>query len=189
MRPYNQIRDLKTEEREALLKGTRSKSGFTVRRSHILLLNAEGQSAPTIANRLHCSEQMVRNVIRAFNREGIACLEEKSHRPHHDHHVFSEEGLKRLRDLVHRSPRDFKFETSLWTLDLLAKACFQEQIVTQPISYETVRRGLLKLGIDWRSARHRITSHDPQYEVKKTTAAVDGVGNPFSQRRAVAVAG
>ena len=157
MPKHIQVRELTHEEREALLKGAKSKSGFTMRRSQILLLSAEGRTPQAIAKQLHCGDQTVREVIRAFEQEGLGCLTEKSHRPHQDHHVFDEEGLKRLEDLLHHSPRDFKFETSIWTLQLLAEACFQEGIVSRPISYETVRRGLLKLKIDWSQARHRIT--------------------------------
>lgn len=173
MRKYTRVHELTKEEQAALLQGAKSSSGFTMRRSHILLASAEGQTPQQIAQRLHCGDQTVRNVIRAFEREGIGCLQEKSHRPLHDPSVFDAAGLQRLEEMVHRSPRDFGLATSLWTLPLLAEVCFQEKIVVRPISYEAVRRGLLKLGINWRRARQRITSHDPQYERKKASSAVD----------------
>lgn len=167
MRNFTHVHPLSKQERAALIHGTKSKSGFTVRRSHILLLSAEGCKPQEISERLHCGTQTVRTVIHAFEREGLACLEQKSRRPHHDHRAFDEAGLKRLEEIVHQSPRDFGLTTSLWTLPLLAQVCFQQHIVAHPISYETVRRGLLKLGIDWRRARQHITSHDPHYERKK----------------------
>ena len=173
MRDFTQVHPLTKEERAALVQGTKSRIGFTVRRSHILLLSAGGHKPREIAARLHCGEQTARTVIHAFEREGVGCLEEKSRRPHEDHHAFDEAGLKRLEETIHHSPRDFGLTTSLWTLPLLAQVCFQEKIVARPISYETVRRGLLKLGIDWRRARHKITSHDPHYERKKASSAVD----------------
>jgi transposase len=173
MRNFTHVHRLTGEEQARLAQGTKSKSGFTVRRSHILLLSAEGYKPQAIAARLHCGEQTARRVIHAFEREGLACLQEKSRRPHHDYRVFDAAGLRRLEAIIHQSPRDFGLPTSLWTLPLLAKVCFQEKIVARPISYETVRRGLLKLGIDWRRARQRITSHDPHYERKKASAALD----------------
>jgi transposase len=173
MRPHKRIRELTLEEKQALHKGTKSPSGFTTRRSQMLLLNAEGMSAPQIAQRLHCAEQSVRNVIRAFEREGLGCLQQKSNRPHTDSSAFDSSGLKHLEELVHRSPRDFGFESSQWTLKQLAQACFKEGIVKQAISYETVRQGLGKLGITWKTARHHISSHDGQYVRKKASAAVD----------------
>jgi transposase len=173
MRKYRRVGELTKEEQEALVKGAKSSSGFTMRRSHILLASAEGQTPQQIGQRLHCGDQTVRNVIRAFEREGLGCLQEKSHRPQHDPSVFDAAGLQRLEEMIHRSPRDFGLATSLWTLPLLARVCFQEKIVARPISYEAVRRGLLKLGLDWRRARQHITSHDPHYERKKASAAVD----------------
>jgi len=169
MRKYNHVRELDEEERAALVKGAKSPSGFTMRRSHILLLSAEGQTPQQIARQLHCGDQTVRNVIRAFEGEGLACLQEKSHRPRRDASSFDGAGLHQLEALIHRSPRDFGLPSSLWTLPLLAKVCFEQQIVGHPISYETVRRGLLKLGIDWRRARQHITSHDPHYQRKKAS--------------------
>jgi transposase len=139
----------------------------------MVLLSEEGLTPQQIAQRLHCGDQTVRNVLRAFEREGVACLQAKSRRPHHDRSTFDADGLHRLAELVHRSPRDFGLQTSLWSLALLAKMCFEQGIVTRSVSYETIRRALLKLGIDWQRARHRITSHDPQYERKKATAGVD----------------
>ena len=169
MRNFTRVPQLTTEERTALRKGAKSRSGFMMRRSHILLLSAEGFTPQQIAERLHCGDQTVRNVIRAFEREGLDCLQEKSHRPHQDHRVFDQTGLERLHDLIHRSPREFGLESSLWTLPLLARVCFEQEIVARSVSYETIRRALLKLGLPWRQARQRITSHDPRYEAKKTS--------------------
>ena len=173
MTTFNRVHPLTTDERAALLQGTKSKTGFAVRRSQILLLSNEGLTPQQIAKRLHCGDQTVRNVIRAFEREGVGCLREKSHRPHQDYHIFDASNLERLEALVHRSPRDFGHETSVWSLPLLAQVCVQEGIVARPISDETVRRALRKLGIAWKHARQRITSHDPQYETKKAAATLD----------------
>ena len=176
MRTFKRVRKLSEEEHQALLQGTKSRLGFTMRRSHILLLSAEGLTLRQIAQGLHCGDQTVRNVIRAFEGEGVGCLEEKSSRPHHDNSVFTAEGLQQLADIVHRSPRDYGGKSSLWLLAYLAQVCFEQGIVTRPISYETVRRALVKLGLDWQHARHHITSHDPHYERKKAAATLDSLG-------------
>ena len=104
MRKFNRVRRLNEDEQRALVQGTKSRSGFTMRRSHILLLSGEGLTPQQIAQRLHCGDQTVRNVIRAFDQEGLGCLEEKSSRPHHDNSTFTADGLQRLANLVHRSP-------------------------------------------------------------------------------------
>lgn len=169
MRPHKRIRELTPNEYQALRDGTKSSSGFTTRRSHMLLLSAEGLSPPQIAQRLLCGAQTVRNALRAFEAEGSACLQQKSNRPQRDSSAFDSDGLKRLEDLVHRSPRDFGLPTSQWTLLYLAQVCWQQGIVQHAVSYETVRKALLKLGINWQAARQRITSHDAHYAHKKTT--------------------
>jgi transposase len=176
MRTIKRVHPLSEEEHGALVKGAKSHSGFTVRRSQMLLLSAEGLTPQQIAKRLHCGDQTVRNVLRAFEREGLGCLEQKSSRPHHDNSSFTAEGLQRLQELVHRCPRDFGRPNSLWSLTELARVCFEQGIVARPISYETVRRALGKLGLDWHRARHHITSHDPQYERKKAASTLDNLG-------------
>lgn len=173
MKTYKRVRELTEAERWGLVKGSQSGSGFTVRRSHILLLSTEGWTPQRIAHHLQCGDQTVRNAVRAFETEGLECLRQKSNRPHRDNSAFDAVGRKRLEEVVHRSPRDLGFETSQWTLEKLAQACLQEGIVQQPISYETVRQGLKKLGIDWKTARQRMTSHDPHYERKKAATTVD----------------
>ena len=54
--------------------GLRSPDAFTLRRCQILLASAEGLKPSEIAARLGCASQTVRNAIRAFAAEGLACL-------------------------------------------------------------------------------------------------------------------
>src|SRR6266571_2581891 len=58
--------------------------------------------------------------------------------PHRLHTSFSEDGLVRLKDLLHRSPRDFGKERGLWTLELAAQVSFEQGIIATPISDESV---------------------------------------------------
>jgi transposase len=148
----------------------------------MLLLSSEGYTPQQIAERLHCGDQTVRNAIAAFEHEGLMCLEAKSHRPQHDGRVFDAAELAQLQELVHRSPRDFGLETSMWTLDLLAQVCFEQGIVPRQVSYETIRRALGKLGLNWQQARQRITSHDPAYAVKKSNGSAGSRGRKRSRR-------
>src|SRR5262245_30754544 len=55
-----------------------------------------------------------------------------------------------LRELVHQNPRAFGKPRSTWTLQLLAKVCFETGIVNQPVSASTVRRELRRMGVRWR---------------------------------------
>src|SRR5438874_839449 len=83
MRPTTTfVRTLTAAERQQLQAGLRAADAFTVRRCQILLASAHGQRAPTIARNLHCAVGTVHYALRAFGREGLACLQEKSSRPH-----------------------------------------------------------------------------------------------------------
>jgi transposase len=138
-----------------------------MRRCQVILASARGEQAPRIATSLGCHEQTVRNVIHAFNATEVRCLEKGSKRPHTSRAAFDEEGLEKLRGIVHRSPREFDKPTSLWTLALVAEVSFEEGLTERRVSGETIRTSLKRLGIKWRRAKEWITSPDPQYEVKR----------------------
>lgn len=162
------VREKTSEEGKQLRAGLRSTSAFTVRRSQIILMNSEERlTARQIAARLRCSDQCVREALRAFEQESVGCLQAKSHRKHHLQTKFSPTGLERLAGLVHQSPRQYGYATSLWSLAQLAEVSFKEGFSSETVSYETVRQALKKLDIDWRRARQHITSPDPHYEQKK----------------------
>jgi transposase len=160
------VRPPTEEERQALAAGLRSADAFTLRRSQIVLASARGERAPAIARSLSCSDQTVRNAIRAFDARGVAALTEGSSRPGTIHSAFAADAAERLRALLHRSPRDFGHPTSVWTLELAAETAFQEGLTAKRVSDETVRATLARLGLRWRRAKTWITSPDPAYAQK-----------------------
>ena len=74
--------------------------------------------------------------------------------------------------LLHRPPRDCGFETGLWTLSLVAKAGVKQGWTVSQVSDETIRQTLKNLGINWKRAKHWMTSPDPLYFKKKRRAIV-----------------
>jgi transposase len=164
------IRPLTEDEQRQIQAGLRSSEAFVLRRCQILTASARRERAPAIAQQLGCDDQTVRNVIHGFNASGLAVLHEGSSRPHRLRTAFSEEGAERLKDLLHRSPRDFGKERSLWTLELAAQVSFEQGIIPSEVSSESVRRALKRLKTNWKRAKHWITSPDPQYLLKKTLA-------------------
>jgi transposase len=168
MKPRIFVRDLTQEERQALEAGLRSSEAFVLRRCQILLASGRGERAPAIAQALSCDEQTVRHAIHQFNQQGLAALSAGSSRPHHLVSVLREDvTAEQFKAVLHRPPRDFGFETSLWTLDLLVKQCVGLAWMARPVSIETMRQTLKRLGINWKRAKHWITSPDPLYEEKK----------------------
>jgi hypothetical protein len=61
---FNRVHPLTTDERTALLQGTKAKAGFSVRRSHILLLSDEGRTP----------HQLRRRVFHALSAKFVAAL-------------------------------------------------------------------------------------------------------------------
>jgi transposase len=164
------VRPPTEEERQALAAGLRSADAFTLRRCQIVLASARGEQAQAIAGSLGCSDQTVRNALRAFDARGVAALREGSSRPHTVHVAFDTDGPERLRALLHRSPREFGHPTSVWTLELAADTAFAEGLTATRVSDETVRATLARQGIRWRRAKGWITSPDPAYAQKKPAA-------------------
>ena len=172
MKPPVFVRALSAEERQAVTDGLRSPDAFVLRRSQILLASARGEWAPRIAQQLGCSDQTVLNAIAAFNTRGLAALNRGSHANLTRQCAFTSAAEDRLKALLHRSPREFGRETSLWTLALLAEISCSERLTSSLVSAETVRATLLRLGIQWQRAKHRITSPDVGYDRKKGGATV-----------------
>ena len=169
------VRPPTEKEQQALAAGLRSADAFTLRRSQIVAASARGARAPAIAHSLGCSDQTVRNAIRAFNAGGVAALTAGSSRPHTTHPAFDADGAERLRALLHRSPRDFGHASSVWTLELAAEVAYAEGLSAARVSDETVRATLARLGLRWRRAKPGyppgvITSPDPAYAQKNSVA-------------------
>jgi transposase len=166
------IRPLCEEERERLREGLGSKNSFTMRRAQILLASSRGERAPKIAANLGCASQTARDAINDFNERGLDSLRAKSSRPKSTRDAFDEHSAERLRQMLHRSPREFGRNSSLWTLAMAADVAFEEGLTEDRVSGETIRATLSRvLGVRWMRAKRWITSPDPLYERKKGGAS------------------
>ncbi len=166
------VRSLSEKERENLQAGLSSKDAFTLRRSQMLLASSKGNEVPQIAENLGCGRQTVRDAIHDFNARGVDALAAKSSRPKRTRDTFDEQSAERLREMLHRSPREFGYDTSLWTLEMAAEVAFEEGITERRVCGETIRATLTRLlGVRWQRAKRWITSPDPLYERKKDAAS------------------
>src|SRR5215216_7494464 len=120
------VRSLSEKERETLQAGLRSKDAFILRRSQMLLASSKGNEVPQIAENLGCGRQTVRDAIHDFNARGVDALAAKSSRPRRTRDAFDEESAEVLKEMLHRCPREFGYDTSLWTLEMAAQASFEE---------------------------------------------------------------
>ena len=165
------VRSFSEKERGRLEAGLRSKDTFTLRRSQMLLASSRGEEVPQIATSLGCGQQTVRDAIHDFNARGLDALTPGSSRPRQTRDAFDEESAEALRGLLHRSPREFGRDSSLWTLSMAAEVAFEEGLTRKRVSGETIRATLARLlGVRWQRAKRWITSPDPLYERKKGVA-------------------
>jgi transposase len=162
------VRSLSDAERRSLEAGLRSPDAFVLRRCQILLASSRDENAYQIARSLGCNPQTARNAIHEFNESGLeAALRRGSSRPHTIHVAFDPQNAQRLREMLHRDPREFGKPTSLWTLNLAAEVSFEEGLTEERVSGETIRATLRRLGVRWERAKRWIKSPDPEYERKK----------------------
>jgi hypothetical protein len=77
---------------------------------------------------------------------------------------------EQLRALLHEGPRAFGKPRSTWMLRLAAEVCGERGLTPHPVSIETICQALKRLGVNWRRATRWITSPDPPYALKKSTA-------------------
>lgn len=161
------VRELTVEEIAHLKQQLQSSSAFTVRRCQILLKSNQGRKAQEIAAALLCSDQAVRQAIRAFEREGLACLQEKSHARHDQQAMIDDAGAERLRELIRLSPRTVGYETSVWTRPLLAQQLHKEGYTDRLVTPGVITTTLKRLDISWRRAKQWMRSPDVHYEHRK----------------------
>jgi len=167
------VRSLTTAERAARQAGRRAADAFTLRRRQSFLASAEGHPPRQSAQHLGYGDQTVRHVLRAFAREGLGWLPQKSSRPTAIPPQLAATKADTLRELLHTTPRELGKARSTGTLVLVA-AVWAERGLTPPQgSDETVRTALRRLGSNWERAKHWLTSPEPA-SGRKTRPASGG---------------
>ncbi len=167
MRAKRYVREFTEAEKKAIEAGLRSQDIFILRRSQMLLFSSEGLSLDAIASKVGYHHESVRLVLKRFDEEGIKVLEKTKKGPKTTTKAISQSNAKKLKEVLRRSPREFKKDSSLWTLELLAEVSYEEGFSTRKVSYETIRTTLKELGVNWKRAKRWIISSDPQYARKK----------------------
>ncbi len=126
---------------------------------------------PRIATALSCNEQTVRQAIHAFNQQGRAAVQAESSHPHHLTTVLRGDiTAKMVTALLHRSPREFAFPTSEWTIEGLVRLA----------SIEAMRLMLCRVGIQWKRPKHWITRPEPWHRQKNGVGSLAAVGQASS---------
>lgn len=141
-----------------------SKDGRLRQRAQIVLLAVEqGMVASQIAVIVRLNEESVRRWLKRYEAEGIAGLKDD---PRPGMAPIVTAGYRaQLVTAVRRRPRSLGQPFSLWTCQRLAN--YLAEITGIRVSDESVRRHLALEGIVLSRPQHKISSPDPEYEVKK----------------------
>jgi len=133
-------------------------------RAQLVLLAAErGLRASEIGEIVRLNEQSVRNWLKRYIAEGVEGLHDRP-RPGVAPTVTAAY-VEQLVAAVRRRPRSLELAFSMWTCQRLADYLAEETGIR--VSDETVRRYLADAGIVLSRPQHKISSPDPEYEVKK----------------------
>lgn len=133
-------------------------------RAQMMLLAAEQQlTAPEIAQIVRTDDETVRIWLKRYQSEGINGLADEP-RPGAPTKV-TPAYQERLRQVVRQRPRSLGQSYSLWTLQRLADYMADQTGIR--VKAETVRVHLKAGGIVLSRPQHKITSPDPEYELKK----------------------
>src|SRR5512143_3014445 len=133
-------------------------------RAQMILLSAEQErKVPEIAGIVRESEATGRRWLKRYRAEGVEGLNEapRTGRPGVVTACYQTELLA----AVGRRPRGLNLPFSLWTLQRLVEYLAEKTGLR--VSLETVRQLLKKAEIVLSRPQHKISSPDPEYQVKK----------------------
>jgi len=123
-----------------------------------IILVAAGYSYRRIGGFFHICPNTVCEWVKRARLGDMGGLENKPGRGRKSK-VDAEEVL----DIVRRSPSQFGFKESRWTLSLLKAACPELSLMTGSGIWRLLRR----IGVSWKRGQHKLTSPDPDYVKKK----------------------
>jgi transposase len=159
--------------------GRTAKDPVKLRRAIVVLMSAQGQSAPDIAHLLDCSQEYVRRVIHDFNDIGFGALDPKwsGGRPK----TISEQVRRRICLIARCCPRDLGLVFSTWSLAKLAEYLAATGVIAS-ISRESIRQILRGGGVSWQATRTWKASRDPEF-ITKMHRVLDLYDNPPADGR------
>ena len=141
-----------------------TKDGRLRNRAQMMLLAAEKHMvAAEIGAIVRESEHTVRRWMKRYMAEGIEGLKDAP-RPGAPAKVTADYVVELVR-VVRQRPRSLGLEFSLWTLQRLADYMAEQTGIR--VKGETVRQHLAAHDIVLSRPQHKISSPDPEYEVKK----------------------
>lgn len=186
------VRRLKPKEgraiRRIVRRGRKDASPVTWRRALVVLMSAQRRAPAEIADAIDAKEGWVRNVIHAFNDEGMDALRPKwrGGRPR----TITEDMRERIVEVAKTAPQIVGEPFTHWSLSKLADYLVRAEIVPA-ISKERLREILIEEGFSIQRTKTWKRSPDPEFDTKQrrlerlyegvVKGALDGVVVSFDE--------
>ena len=159
------VRDIRVAEGQQIQQILRrSKNRIKVRRAQVVLASNQGFKVPDIAEMLHYSEQHIRNIIKAFNEQGLKALEPepKCGRPN----KFTEDQCAVIAETALCPPALLGLPFTRWSLEKLREYVIKQKVV-KSISVEKLRSILKDKKVRLRRTKTWKECNDPKLKSKK----------------------
>lgn len=141
------VRPLTPDEHEGLKHFSKSSSKEEGIRASVILLSAEGRTAPEISQSLGSHPSNIKKWIRNFNRDGLEGISAKKRGPQGGPRPkFTSAQIVEMLHLAGTEPAQMGYEFKDWTPQKLATAAMERGIVDR-ISHVTVRQMLKRKGV------------------------------------------
>lgn len=149
-----------------------------VRRALIIMASASGTPAPAIARLVAAHEDTVRDVIHAFNEQGLGCLDPKwaGGRPR----LISDDDVEFIIETAKTRPTKLGRPFTRWSIRKLAAHLAEHSDRKVQIGRERLRQLLHQRGITFQRTRTWKTSNDPDFDAKLDR--IDEVTSRFTDR-------
>jgi putative transposase len=157
----------------------KSRDTIEVTRCRILLLLDDGLAPTEVSRILECDRSLVYKTVYRFDEHGEEGLADRRFTP--KPRKVTEELLNRLLFLLDKSPRDFGWQRSTWSLELMAKQIDRELAVQ--LSPSHIRALLLDMGC--RRGRARPGLRIPVRGRRRILAQIMRLVNRSSSRQEV----
>lgn len=166
-----EVRELTSLEGRQLVKMLHlGKDAIAVRRAEVVLASAQGESASSIAGRLHFTADYVRKVIHAFNERGVKSLKAQYSNGGRPQEILPEHESE-LVELALTPPRLTRQPFTHWTLETLRDVAARRRLIPRKISLESVRQILKKHRVSLQRTKTWKESNDPEFDEKKTPSS------------------
>jgi hydrogenase-4 transcriptional activator len=140
------VRPLTPDEHDGLQSYSKSSSKEEGIRARVILLSAEGRTAPEISQSLGSHPSNIKKWIRNFNRDGLEGISTKKRGPQGGPRPrFTSSQIGEMLRLAGTEPAKVGYEFKDWTPQKLATAAMERGIVDR-ISHVTVRQMLKRQG-------------------------------------------